>query len=156
MKYCERCGQKLLDEAIMCPACGALVKPPKQPNKDKQKHSKRDEGYYKTPMILFFMRYAIHFAFFLLWILIVLLCFDYFSQRENVVELLLKSFGIMMFPLVWLIPSYMYVRAKERKDERVPMLFKVFVFVFCSFISGTCLVFRQDYLIEEKHTDEIL
>ena len=25
MKYCEHCGQKLLDEAIMCPACGKFV-----------------------------------------------------------------------------------------------------------------------------------
>ena len=25
MKYCEKCGNQLLDEAIMCPKCGCAV-----------------------------------------------------------------------------------------------------------------------------------
>ena len=26
MKFCEKCGQELLDEAILCPGCGCAVK----------------------------------------------------------------------------------------------------------------------------------
>lgn len=25
MKYCEKCGNQLLDEAVMCPKCGCAV-----------------------------------------------------------------------------------------------------------------------------------
>ncbi len=35
MKYCEKCGNQLLDEAVMCPKCGcevAMKKPSKQEN----------------------------------------------------------------------------------------------------------------------------
>jgi len=26
MKYCEKCGNQLLDEAVMCPKCGHTIK----------------------------------------------------------------------------------------------------------------------------------
>ena len=26
MKYCEKCGSELLDEAILCPKCGCMVR----------------------------------------------------------------------------------------------------------------------------------
>ena len=39
MKYCEKCGNHLLDEAIMCPKCGCSVgsKPPTKEQKEKSK-----------------------------------------------------------------------------------------------------------------------
>ena len=39
MKYCEKCGNQLLDEAIMCPKCGCAVAG-KQPTKEQNEHAK--------------------------------------------------------------------------------------------------------------------
>lgn len=39
MKYCEKCGNQLLDEAIMCPKCGCAVAG-KQPTKEQNEKSK--------------------------------------------------------------------------------------------------------------------
>ena len=39
MKYCEKCGNQLLDEAIMCPKCGCGVAG-KQPTKEQTEKSK--------------------------------------------------------------------------------------------------------------------
>ncbi len=39
MKYCEKCGNELLDEAIMCPKCGCSVEG-KQPSKQQDEHAK--------------------------------------------------------------------------------------------------------------------
>ena len=38
MKYCEKCGNQLLDEAIMCPKCGCAVAG-KQPTKEQNEKS---------------------------------------------------------------------------------------------------------------------
>lgn len=38
MKYCEKCGNELLDEAVMCPKCGCSVES-KKPNKELDKQS---------------------------------------------------------------------------------------------------------------------
>lgn len=39
MKYCEKCGNELLDEAIMCPKCGCSVGG-KQPTKQQDEHAR--------------------------------------------------------------------------------------------------------------------
>ena len=39
MKYCEKCGNQLLDEAIMCPKCGCAVAG-KQPTKEQNEKAK--------------------------------------------------------------------------------------------------------------------
>ena len=39
MKYCEKCGNQLLDEAIMCPKCGCAVAG-KQPTKEQNEQAK--------------------------------------------------------------------------------------------------------------------
>lgn len=39
MKYCEKCGNELLDEAIMCPKCGCAVAG-KQPTKRQNEYAK--------------------------------------------------------------------------------------------------------------------
>lgn len=39
MKYCEKCGNQLLDEAIMCPKCGYAVAG-KQPTKAQNEQAK--------------------------------------------------------------------------------------------------------------------
>ena len=39
MKYCEKCGNQLLDEAIMCPKCGCAVAG-KHPTKEQNEKSK--------------------------------------------------------------------------------------------------------------------
>lgn len=39
MKYCEKCGNELLDEAIMCPKCGCAVAG-KQPIKQQNEYAK--------------------------------------------------------------------------------------------------------------------
>ena len=40
MKYCEKCGNQLLDEAIMCPKCGCAVAG-KQPTKAQDEYAKK-------------------------------------------------------------------------------------------------------------------
>ena len=39
MKYCEKCGNQLLDEAVMCPKCGCAVAG-KQPTKEQNEKAK--------------------------------------------------------------------------------------------------------------------
>ncbi|MBQ7045910.1 MAG: zinc-ribbon domain-containing protein [Clostridia bacterium] len=39
MKYCQKCGNELLDEAVMCPKCGCTVEG-KQPTKEQKEKSK--------------------------------------------------------------------------------------------------------------------
>lgn len=39
MKYCEKCGNQLLDEAVMCPKCGCAVAG-KQPTKERNEKAK--------------------------------------------------------------------------------------------------------------------
>lgn len=41
MKYCERCGQKMLDEESFCPACGA-------PTASEIKREKQEKALIKT------------------------------------------------------------------------------------------------------------
>ncbi|MBQ1194903.1 MAG: zinc-ribbon domain-containing protein [Clostridia bacterium] len=40
MKYCEKCGNQLLDEAVMCPKCGhtivKIISPQEQKQNSKQ------------------------------------------------------------------------------------------------------------------------
>ena len=31
MKYCEKCGKEIMDEAVICPSCGCAVKSAEQP-----------------------------------------------------------------------------------------------------------------------------
>lgn len=40
MKYCEKCGNQLLDEAVMCPKCGCAVAG-KQPTKEQNEKAKK-------------------------------------------------------------------------------------------------------------------
>ena len=40
MKFCEKCGKQLLEEAIMCPNCGCSVAG-KQPKKQQNEHAKK-------------------------------------------------------------------------------------------------------------------
>lgn len=35
MKYCSKCGNELLDEAVMCPKCGCMVENRAEENKTK-------------------------------------------------------------------------------------------------------------------------
>lgn len=39
MKFCEKCGNQLLDEAVMCPKCGCAVAG-KQPTAEQKKKAK--------------------------------------------------------------------------------------------------------------------
>ena len=39
MKFCEKCGNQLLDEAVMCPKCGCAVAS-KQPTAEQNKKAK--------------------------------------------------------------------------------------------------------------------
>jgi len=39
MKYCEKCGNQLFDEAVMCPKCGCAVAP-KKPTKQQKEQAK--------------------------------------------------------------------------------------------------------------------
>lgn len=32
MKYCQKCGNELVDEAVVCPGCGCAVEQPKKGN----------------------------------------------------------------------------------------------------------------------------
>ena len=40
MKYCEKCGNQLLDEAVICPKCGCAVAG-KQPSKQQDEYAKK-------------------------------------------------------------------------------------------------------------------
>ncbi len=39
MKYCSKCGNQLLDQAIMCPKCGCPTECNKTPTPEKKKQS---------------------------------------------------------------------------------------------------------------------
>ena len=39
MKYCEKCGNQLFDEAVMCPKCGCNVAS-KQPSDEENENAK--------------------------------------------------------------------------------------------------------------------
>ena len=39
MKYCEKCGNQLLDEAVMCPKCGYTITKPTY-TKEQEEQSK--------------------------------------------------------------------------------------------------------------------
>ena len=44
MKYCEKCGNQLLDEAVMCPNCGCAVGGKKPSKEDNEKAKNQVKG----------------------------------------------------------------------------------------------------------------
>ncbi len=58
MKYCEKCGNQLLDEAIMCPKCGCAVAG-KQPTKEQNAHAKKQDKNMMVATLMFLGAIAI-------------------------------------------------------------------------------------------------
>jgi len=53
MKYCQKCGKELFDEAVICVGCGCPVQPipPQSGNAQQQSYQQPYQGYQQPPQI---------------------------------------------------------------------------------------------------------
>ena len=127
MKYCEHCGNELLDEAVMCPKCGTILKIKKDKN-------------------------ALGFAAWILMIVSIVatvlssigMFFFYLDIDPDI------SFAIFILisnlvPLAWIIPMTVSLKRKVKYDLYISKAFKVCTLLFVNILAGIFLLCTKEY-----------
>lgn len=168
MKYCTHCGKELLDEAVMCPACGNAVRKnreqdtrnafysePIKPYDDAEevKIEKRNKTLANYAAVLAFLRNIFIFA-----ATLFVFCLYFFgaiigsavadgSGRLNI-DFNNKKFFVVVFLAVCAVISFIVLLYKIHRKKKISVLFKIFVLIFCSVIAGVLLFCREEYIYE--------
>lgn len=142
MKYCPKCGAELLDDAVMCPNCGASV----NQNGTVANSSKYDT--LGTVAKVFLIIAIVGCVLSALSALLPLMA----GAPEGVTEeqwLLMKSgyIGAIIggfVPLAWAIPMTVVIFRRLRNYERIGTGLKVCTLIFVSLIAGILLLCMND------------
>lgn len=114
MKFCTKCGNELLDDAVICPKCGNSVD---YKNVNVNENLNTDQGKetssLKTIALLFMI-------------------------IATVIS------GLSIIPLAWMIPMTVYYYKSIKNKESVSTGFKVCTLIFVSLISGILMLCDQD------------
>ena len=155
MKYCEHCGQKLLDEAIMCPACGEFVEKRQKVVRDNGEQTKPKTKKYDMLGVLSVIFIAIRYALYavviaLFWFVVVVVGAGVGATTARISEVSLGFFLWLVIPLVYLIPSFIVLFIKVSKKQKIHTAFKIFILVACSVFSGVFLLCRNESDFENE------
>ena len=155
MKYCEHCGQKLLDEAIMCPACGKFVEKRQKVVHDNGEQTKPKTKKYDMLGVLSVIFIAIRYVLYavvtvLFWFVVVVVGAGVGATTARISEVSLGFFLWLVIPLIWVIPSFFVLLVKVCKKQKIHMAFKILILVACSVFSGVFLLCRNESDFENE------
>lgn len=155
MKYCEHCGQKFLDEAIMCPACGKFVEKRQKVVHDNGEQTKPKTKKYDMLGVLSVIFIAIRYVLYavvivLFWFVVVVVGAGVGATTARISEVSLGFFLWLVIPLVYLIPSFIVLFIKVSKKQKIYTAFKIFILVACSVFSGVFLLCRNESDFENE------
>lgn len=161
MKYCERCGQKMLDEESFCPACGAPtaseIKREKQEKALIKRKKARNESLcviagvvmIATCLLLAVLAY-LGFALWMVYVFfffIFLIASAYGGNEQhfdwNFIDPRIFLLGSLI-PILWIVPMAIVLFVKAAKGAKISMAFKICTLIFCSVPAGIILLFVKD------------
>ena len=138
MKYCEKCGKELFDEAIICPGCGcpvegASVETPKT-------QSAETKNTLRTVAKIFMLISTIAAGISLIAVPVLYIWF-----RDVLVKLLQYriDFGISL-AVFWCIPMTVHYWRAVENNRPVSTGFKVCTLLFVNMIAGICMLVDKD------------
>lgn len=122
MKYCSKCGAELLDEAVMCPKCGAEQETIQKPQQSSQT--------LLTVAIAFMIITCVATA---------LTSIIFFLDSSTILV------GVItLIPLAWCIPMTNHVRRCKENYIPIGVGFKICTLLFVNTISGILLLCYRD------------
>ena len=122
MKYCTKCGNELMDEAVICPKCGCMVEGANLNNGPKQNEA--DENLFtsgNTPTPQDTTKTSNYVT--VIKVFLILGC----------IAMAVFSYGIA---LAWCIPMTIYYFRQVEKKQPIGMAFKICTLLFVSLIAG--------------------
>ena len=141
MKYCSHCGKELMDETVVCPACGCAVGANQIKNEVTQNKKYCSVcGKEVNVQAVICPNCGCKVG-------------NINTQNKNGINTAIFVFMVIgcianaffyLIPLLWCIPMTYVFRDKVNKNEKVSTGFKVCTFLFVNFISGFLLLCRNE------------
>ena len=129
MKYCSHCGKELNDEAVVCVGCGCSVH---------AKNTSNNKSLKTVSLVFMYISCALP----------IFISLIMFIAGSSLIGYLAVSPLIMGFtyliPLAWMLPMTVVLKNKIKNNESIGVGFKVCTLLFCSIISGICLLCVND------------
>lgn len=113
MKYCEKCGTELTDDARFCTYCGHKIDSKGMSNYSYSPYNEDISTANPTMITLS----------------------KVFMVLGSIVM------GFMIIPLVWCVPMTIHYWRKVDNGENVSLTFKICTLLFCSFLGGIFMIF---------------
>lgn len=136
MKYCENCGAELLDDAVMCPNCGAIQDNQAygSANGTVQSHTNSSNSTLKTVAFVF---------------MIISLAGCVLSSLTSIGLAVVDPIGFVdviayLVPLAWSIPMTIKVYKARKNNEPLSTGFKVCTLIFVNLVAGILLLCDKD------------
>ena len=141
MKYCTKCGNELLDEAVICPKCGCLVEGALQPNTTSEEVASVENK--QTLKKAAFVLNIITIIILVISAIVILLTGITAKELEGGQEIFITNLTmsiIYLLMLLYMIP--MTVKLKKAISEKQPLsiAYKVCTLLFLNSISGILLL----------------
>lgn len=130
MKYCTKCGNELMDEAVICPKCGCLCAENRPITT-----AINDTGLKTATKVLMIASCA-------LFAIVGLVTCIYLTKTYyvNVPLTVLLCF----LPIFWTVPMTVCYLQKLKKDEKISTTFKICSLLFVNDIAGVLMLLDKD------------
>ena len=125
MKYCERCGMPMADDANFCSRCGYATVPQGFPMYS-QSGREKPSGMATVAQAFMYVSAALNVVLALIWVITGAVFFRYF----------LVLGVLQLIPLIWKIPMASTYSQKIKRREPVGVGFKVCALLFSSLVAG--------------------
>ena len=153
MKRCEYCGKELLEEAVMCPACGAHIdkeyfEQEESKTTETAKKPKKDD-LLGNSAIVFMVLSCVFFG--------ILTLLGLNGALSLVIPMLvnLGLSGLVMFfqfsfffycglPILWTLPATVQISRKIKLGIPIPKEHKILILIFSSVSAGILLLNRKE------------
>ena len=127
MKKCPKCGAELLDEAVMCPACGEAIEEAVQEEQVEAAPKKN-----KLRLVaLIFMIISIAFS----GVAAILV-----AVQAMALDMTLAIALFSLVPLIWLIPMTVTLKKANDANESLSTGYKVVILLFANLVAGILLL----------------
>lgn len=124
MKFCQKCGKEIADEAVICPGCGCAVEGAAKPQA-----SGGNDGLAVAAKVFLILGCITDGWLYLLHII-------FFGG--------LAIFLVPFLPLAWCLPITISICGRMKRNEPVGTGLKVCALLFVNLIAGILLLCRND------------
>lgn len=132
MKYCTKCGNELIDEAIVCPKCGCAVENGAETNIITNENKTRRRTYSVSDQ-------AVAAKIFMVLTCVVFLITGF------VCLFIYQLYSLIFFiPMFWCVPMTTFFSKTIKNYERVGVGFKVCTLLFVNVLSGIFMILDSD------------